>query len=334
MARDNAWSASLTPVAAASRARVTSSTVLAPPSTSRAWRSRSSAAREAARWARSRACSMRVRRLSAGAGSGSGFSSRIVASMGRRGRPHRPMVRRSGQRCHLTVVVTYGRARSGPGMPKAQGGGRLTWTVPGEVIMETSLHASQPDEGWVERELLAMASRLDGLRNQGTDVSSVELVAELETAMEELRVTGEEVAAQQRHISDLLRENSLAQAAVQRLLTAMPMPVLVTDLHGALVEANPAAGRLLRVTPERLRGKPLAAYVDVADRRAVRTMVLQAAEGQTPAPATVQMTPRGEGHQRATLIAVPSPDGNSSAPPTTLRWFADVVAHGDVDGAD
>jgi PAS domain S-box-containing protein len=195
--------------------------------------------------------------------------------------------------------------------------------------MDTSLQGSQPEEGWVERELMAMAGRLEELRNHGGDVSSVELVAELETAMEELRVTGEEVAAQQRHISDLLRETSLAQATVQRLVATMPTPVLMTDLHGALLEVNSAASRLLGVAPERLRGKPLAAFVDVADRRAVRTMVLEAAQGGTPEPAVVQMTPRGDGRQRATLVAVPAPDGDSSAAPTALRWFADVTAQGD-----
>jgi len=198
--------------------------------------------------------------------------------------------------------------------------------------METGPQGIRSDEGWVERELVAMAGRLQELRSQ-PDPSSVELVAELETAMEELRVTGEEVAAQQRRISDLLRESAQAQAAVQRLVAAIPTPVLGTDRHGALTEVNPAASRLLGVAPERLRGKPLAAFVDVGDRRAVRTMVLEAVAGSAPEPATVLMTPRGDGRQRVTLVAVPALSDDDSGATAGVRWFADVVSSADGGGS-
>jgi len=174
-----------------------------------------------------------------------------------------------------------------------------------------------------------MASRLEELRGRGPDASSDELVAELETAMEELRVTGEEVAAQQRHISDLLRESSQAQATVQRLVAAMPAPILTTDLQGALVAANAAAARLLGISPDRVVGKPLAAFVEVADRRAVRTMVMEASAGRTPEPATVHLTPRGDGRQRSTLVAIPAPPEASAGTAAGIRWFADVAPQND-----
>jgi PAS domain-containing protein len=199
--------------------------------------------------------------------------------------------------------------------------------------MDTRVDDSMSDKGWVERELVAMAGRLDELRSQGADVSSQDLVAELETAMEELRVTGEEVAAQQRHISDLLRESSLVQATVERLVVAMPAPVLLTDVHGGLLDANPAAARLLGAPPERLRGKPLVAFVDVADRRTVRVMVQETAVGRTPQPATVQMTPRGAPPLQATLVAVPTPADSGSRTPAGARWFADVTTPNDGGGS-
>jgi PAS domain-containing protein len=168
-----------------------------------------------------------------------------------------------------------------------------------------------------------MAERLNGLREQGAHASPDELVAELETAMEELRVTGEEIALQRKHIGELLEHGSQAQATVERLVAAMPTPVLTTDPRGLVVDANEPAGRLLGVPADRLRGKPLQAFVDVADRRAVRTLVSAAGEGTSPGPRTVSLTPRGRGRHRATLVAVPVRTGPDAAAEPQVRWFLD-----------
>jgi PAS domain S-box-containing protein len=191
----------------------------------------------------------------------------------------------------------------------------------------------QGSDASLEQELQAMASRLSDLRSKGA-ASTEDLVTELETAMEELRVTSEEIGAQQRHISDLLRQSAQSQATVQRLITAVPTPVLTTDPDGALEHVNNAAARLLGVAAERLVGKPLAAFVEVADRRIVRTMVSVAAEGRAPEPALVNLSPRGDGRHPVTLVAVPVGHGHDeSAGRSPVRWFIDVTPQADGSGA-
>ena len=199
---------------------------------------------------------------------------------------------------------------------------------------------STPEDGSgsgasLERELVAMAERLSELRGQGSQASTDDLVAELETAMEELRVTGEEIALQRQHIGQLLEDGAQAYATVERLVAAMPTPVLTTDANGVVVDANDAAGRLLGVPAARLLGKPLPAFVEVGDRRTVRTLVTAAADGLVPGPETVQLTPRGGGRHRATLVPVPAGRPAGVTDPTVgahVRWFLDATPLADGAG--
>jgi PAS domain S-box-containing protein len=198
--------------------------------------------------------------------------------------------------------------------------------------MDTARQADRRDVT-LDETIEAMASRLSELRSEEGPATE-DLITELETAMEELRVTAEEIGAQQRHISDLLRQSAQSQTTVQRLITAVPTPVLTTDGDGALEHVNAAAARLLGVAAERLVGKPLAAFVEVADRRIVRTMVSRAAEGEAPEPARVNLSPRGDGRHPATLVAVPvGHEGDDPGGRSWVRWFIDVSPSGDGSGA-
>jgi hypothetical protein len=99
--------------------------------------------------------------------------------------------------------------------------------------------------------------------------------------------------------------------------------VLTTDPRGLVVDGNEPAARLLGVPAGRLRGKPLQAFVEVADRRALRTLVSEAGEGRIAGPRTVNLTPRGGGRHRATLVPVPVRTGPESAGEPQVRWFLD-----------
>ena len=186
-------------------------------------------------------------------------------------------------------------------------------------VTDGSTHQSS-----VEQELLALADRLSDFREQGSRASAQELVAELETALEELRVTSEEIAAQQRHIAELLQDNARARATADRLVAGIPTPVMTTDADGTLVDVNTAGGRLFGVPLDRLKGKPLAAYIGFEDRRAVRTMLSDVIDGRSPSPASVSVTPRGDSRYQVLLVAVPAYDSEQGAP--RVRWFADVTS--------
>ena len=94
--------------------------------------------------------------------------------------------------------------------------------------------------------------------------SKGELGEELQVAEEELRAQTEELAAS-RELLDAER------ARYRALFERAPVPYLVTDTTGNIGDANDAAARLLRVSRDRLHGKPLAVFVPPSRRRAFRT---------------------------------------------------------------
>jgi PAS domain-containing protein len=126
-------------------------------------------------------------------------------------------------------------------------------------------------------ELRAVRRQLHHL-NQGMNDGgrpADEVVAELETALEELRVTEEELVAQRTQLA--VRREQL-QAELERWRSAYsdaPVASLVTDADGAVRLANVVAADLLGVQPRRLVGKPLPAYVAPDDRFAFRTALAQ-----------------------------------------------------------
>jgi PAS domain S-box-containing protein len=85
---------------------------------------------------------------------------------------------------------------------------------------------------------------------------------ELEIAEEELRQKDEELAA----ASELGERHHY-----QNLFELAPDAYLVTNVQGAILEANRAAARLLNVPQEFLVGKPLPIFVPMEERRDFRT---------------------------------------------------------------
>jgi PAS domain S-box-containing protein len=71
------------------------------------------------------------------------------------------------------------------------------------------------------------------------------------------------------------RELEAEQLALERdryadLFALAPEAYLVTDSYGIIMEANAAAGRLLEVSPESLRGKALDLFIPMEQRRVFR----------------------------------------------------------------
>ena len=142
-----------------------------------------------------------------------------------------------------------------------------------------------------------------------------EVFSELEASNEELRVTEEELLAQ----NEILADTSLALEKERRLYRDLfhtaPDPYLLTDLNGLVQEANFAACSLLGVGPSSLAKKPLAVYVAPDSRRTFRTKLL----GQTKVceQGIYLQSKRGE-LLYATLRVAPVPDAEGK--PVGLRW--------------
>jgi PAS domain S-box-containing protein len=99
-----------------------------------------------------------------------------------------------------------------------------------------------------------------------------EALAELGTTLEELRVTEEQLRADEAFVSTVQSDRERYRA----LFEEAPVAYLVTDRDGLVRQANRHASALLGVDRHWLLGKPLASFVLLEDRKAFRQRLLRA----------------------------------------------------------
>ena len=148
-----------------------------------------------------------------------------------------------------------------------------------------------------------------------------EALAELDGAIEELSVTGQELHEQTAELTATRLALESERERYQALFEFAPVAYLVTDPVARILEANRAAAALLDVDQRFLVGKPLAAYVASEDRWEFRSMVnsLRRADGSGVANLSVQFRRRSGG---VTDIAVTvQPVRDRSGVLLTLRWI-------------
>lgn len=139
-----------------------------------------------------------------------------------------------------------------------------------EVIDLTSLRA----------EVAALASRLDELQAREDDGAGAALdvaataVTELQNTVEKLRVSQEELSAQNDALIESRAELEQEHARYRSLFLAAPVAYLVTDTRGILLEANRAAIDLLNVDERFLLNKPLVTFIVPTHRAAVRQRIV------------------------------------------------------------
>jgi AmiR/NasT family two-component response regulator/PAS domain-containing protein len=142
-------------------------------------------------------------------------------------------------------------------------------------------------------------------------------LGELEIAHEELRVAEEQLAEHRAQLEELLARYESGQQWREHLFAVLPVGVLVTDDVGTVVDANGAAAALLRIPPALLRRKPLQVYVDPAQRRLVRDLVVRLRHGEQEERALVTLRARC-GHARSVeLIVLRDP----ATDPGVIRWL-------------
>jgi PAS domain-containing protein len=141
-------------------------------------------------------------------------------------------------------------------------------------------------------------------------------IADLGTALEELRVAQEQIIEHRARAEELRMELTNQYRKYRLLSDRMPQPYLVTKSDSVIIEANPAAAELLNVSQRFLVGKVLSVFV-CEDRRAFLTDVLRVVP-DTTSEITFRMRPR----ERAPLTVV----AQVSADEEALRWVVRVVA--------
>lgn len=177
------------------------------------------------------------------------------------------------------------------------------------------------------RELRSARDRIAELqRRSGTDRAPEggllpEVLAELDVAIEELSVTGEELRDQTDELTATRRALEAERQRYQELFEAAPVAYLVTDPMARVGEANRAAAALLGVAQGFLAGKPLAAYVDGTDRWGFRSMVNRLYHGQDQRVADWPLRLRCRGGELVTVTATVEPVRDHDGGLAGLRWL-------------
>jgi PAS domain S-box-containing protein len=148
-----------------------------------------------------------------------------------------------------------------------------------------------------------------------------EALAELDVAIEELSVTGEELQEQTVELAATRRALEAERERYQELFQSAPVAYLVTDPLARVLEANRAAAGLLGVDQRFLTGKPLAAYVASQDRWSFRRALtwLQGPDGGPIADRPVRF--RRRGGEVVTVIVTVEPVREPGGDPRALRWL-------------
>jgi PAS domain S-box-containing protein len=143
---------------------------------------------------------------------------------------------------------------------------------------------------------------IEGLRGQ---------LGELEVAYEELEQQNEEL--------DNTREAlERERHRYRHLFEEAPFGYLVTDVHGTVEEANRAAAEMFGVPQDLLPGKPLAVYLEMADRQTFRGLLRRVCLGEPAGELEVRVRPRNREPFVVVLSAVRDLDAQNRT--TRLRW--------------
>lgn len=137
-------------------------------------------------------------------------------------------------------------------------------------------------------------------------------LAELSTALEEVRVAQEQIVESHARTEQLQEELRRQAERYWKLFDEIPQPYVVTKPSSAILEVNKAGAELFNVSQRFLIGKTLSVFV-CEDRAAFLETCIRVASESTAAQFTVKIRPR----ERAPLTVGIQVSGDA----TTLRWL-------------
>jgi PAS domain S-box-containing protein len=148
-----------------------------------------------------------------------------------------------------------------------------------------------------------------------------EALAELDVAIEELSVSGQELRSQTDELATTRLALEAQRERYQELFESAPVAYLTTDPLARIGEANRAAARLLGIDQRFLAGKPLAAYVASSDRWAFRSMVNRLRRGDDDRVADRPLRLRRRGGEVVPVVATVEPVRDRQGGQVGLRWL-------------
>ena len=175
-----------------------------------------------------------------------------------------------------------------------------------------------------DRKIEVMHQRVDDLQRQALQIGPmdgvyVQAFQELQDTLEELHVAQEELRQQNDELLSTRLALERERQRYQDLFEFAPDGYLVTDTHGMIQEANRAAGLLLGVLAEHLRGKPLPLFVEENERAAFRLLFSEVNCGYPAMEKEVTLRPRQGEPFPAALTACAINDEKGAV--VALRWL-------------
>lgn len=141
-------------------------------------------------------------------------------------------------------------------------------------------------------------------------------VESLATTLEELEVSVEELRASNTELARTKRTLQAAHDRYRELFEQAPEPYLITDEHGTVQVANQHARDLLRVNGRPVDGSPLAKWLPVEYRGALRDVLTRAAGGKSSHGVELDLGPGTR--PRYVLASVERTSGQDGT--KELRW--------------
>lgn len=141
---------------------------------------------------------------------------------------------------------------------------------------------------------------------------------QLSATLQVLRRVEQELAVRDAQLAAARQALEVERERYRGLFECCPDAQVVTNLQGAILEANRAASLLLHVPQEMLPQQLLPRYLGEDDRRRLRLFLFGVREhGLTSWRAEMQVRPRGKPGFPASLVVHPV----GTKPATGLRWF-------------
>jgi PAS domain S-box-containing protein len=166
-------------------------------------------------------------------------------------------------------------------------------------------------------------------------ITVADLLQELETGLEELRVAEEELAQQEEALETADLNIKLAHAHYRELFEFAPLGYIVTDLNGVIIEANRAAIELLNVKPQYIIGKPLGIYAAEDDKYYLRSRLLGLQHSSAIQSWETNLQPRHRLSIPVAVTCVRAQLDDSDPRSSVIRWLLyDLTARKQAEEAE
>jgi PAS domain S-box-containing protein len=198
-----------------------------------------------------------------------------------------------------------------------------------QVCVSWEAPMSQPHEftfGIFDHQITQLQDRVEVLRGLGGG-NEDGAVDDLQAALEELNVAQEELRAQHEQLLSMHEQIENERQRFRELFEFAPDGYLVTDSSGVILQANRAAGRLLRTRADLLVGKPVVNFVAMDQRRLWRERLLGLGAASEVQEFEAELAAREGEPVTVSVRVATAPVSTGARPALEIRWLLRDIRH-------